>query len=184
MPFSIINNRHSSLIFTAMEHTAQIVAALYFAVNSATIQGLEVVEFVWSGVKHGCSDGSVPKESQSGFKTDRCRGADGSVPVTKGDTISGSGPLMDDDGQKIGDVVLSGTVLDGGLARVAVVANTIGGDVLSSRYMIMKMDDIIARDKKSLYLPFLNKDGLEEIVGSQSSRAICSTEMILGCFLE
>lgn len=170
-----------------MEHTAQIVAALYFAVNSATIQGLEVVEFAWSGVKYGCNeDGSTTPAIESGVKRGRRSSYDGSVPVAKGDLISGSGPLLDDDGQMIGDVVLSGTVLDDRLlAKVSVVAKTIGGDVLSSRYMLMKMDDNIARDKKSLYLPFNKKGGLEETAaGSQSSQAICSTEMILACFLD
>lgn len=168
-----------------MEHTAQIVAALYFAVNSATIQGLEVVEFVWSGVEYGCSDvGSIPIERQPGVKKGAECSADGSVPMTKGDLISGCGPLLDDDGQKIGDVELSGTVLDGGLARVAVVAITIGGDVLSSRFMLIKMDDSIARDTKSLYMPLNKKGGLEDSPPADRSQAICSTEMILGCFLE
>jgi hypothetical protein len=171
-----------------MEHTAQIVAALYFAENSATILGLEVVELVWSGVKDGCSaDGSVvPVERKARGKKDRCSAVGGgSVPVTKGDLISGGGPFLDDDGQQIGEVVLSGTVLDGGLARVAVVARTIGGEVLSSCYIVIKMDDTIARDKKSLYLPF-KKGGLVDETGSWCQippETICSTEMVLGCFL-
>lgn len=192
---------------TAMEHTAQIVAALDFAVNSATMQGLKVVEFVWPGVKQeqdGYSDDDaaaaagriVPliERKSSEFKWDiRCCSyyAAGSVvglPLTKGDLISGYGPLLDDDGQKIGDAVLSGTVLDGGsLARVTVVGKTISGDVLSSRCILINMEDtqIITHEKKSLYLPFLqNKGGggLEETAGRQSSSqaSIFSTERILG----